>query len=496
MLPKAGLRHSALLLGVAGAVEFCLQMIVPVILVRCLDQTAFGQYRLLWLLANTALAIAPAFMPQSLFYFLPRSKADSRGIVVGNVVLYCAVAGSLAGLFASSWNPWMTDAARHLFSQTQGLSSLFLGCWIVASVIDILPTAVGQTRWQAGAIIGFALLRTFLLVAAALFAPDILRVGIAMLCLALAKVVVLAWYLHHNRELGRIDWRFAVMRSQLAYAAPFALGNAMYLLRAQGDQWIVISMTTPALYAAFSVAAVVQPVASLIRQPVVSAMMPHLNAAHSRGDTNEIARLIAKGSGAAGMLLLPVTGALLVASPTLVETLYTSRYAQAVPVMQIYLVGMAVTTIAVGHVLSAVGKGTFAAHSSFWCLLLSLFLSTAGLHFLGLPGAALGSVLTLVLSELWALRTIAVALDMPIRRLVAWQALQPTLAATACAISVTLAVAGRMQLDGIRLLLVEGVLYLLIFSIAFLLAGGRRQFDLVIGWRPKKKPLRRIDAVY
>ncbi|MBC7512853.1 MAG: polysaccharide biosynthesis protein [Herminiimonas sp.] len=487
MLPEAGLRHSALLLGVAGAAEFCLQMLVPVILVRCLDQTAFGQYRLLWLLANTALAIAPAFMPQSLFYFLPRAQPAARGLVIGNVVLYCTLAGSVAGIVASGWNPWMTDAARDLFFQTHGLSSLFLGLWIVASVVDVLPTAAGQARWQAGAIIAFALLRTSLLLAAALLSPDIIRVGIAMLCLALAKVATLGWYLCRKRDFGRIGWQLAALRSQLAYAIPFALGNAMFLLRAQGDQWIVISMTTPALYAAFSVASVVQPVAALIRQPVVSAMMPHLNAAHARGDTREIARLIARSSGAAGMLLLPITGALLATSPTLIETLYTSRYAQAVPVMQIYLFGMAISTIAVGHVLSAIGKGGFAARSSFWCLLLSLVLSIAGLHFFGLPGAALGSVLTLVISELWALQTIAVALGVPMRNLVAWRALLPAVTGTVCAIAATMAAARELRLDGISLLLVEGVLYLLTFGAAFLLAGGRRQFDLMIGWRLQKK---------
>ena len=487
MPPEAGLRQSALLLGVAGAVEFCLQMLVPVILVRCLDQTAFGQYRLLWLLANTAMAIAPAFMPQSLFYFLPRVPPAGRGRVVGNVVSYCVLAGGVAGVVASGWNPWMTDAARQLFFQTRGLSSLFLGLWIVASVVDILPTAIGQARWQAGAIIAFALLRTCLLLAAALLAPDIIRIGIAMLCLALAKIVTLAWYLYRNHNLGRIDWQFAAMRRQLAYALPFALGNAMFLLRSQGDQWIVISMTTPALYAAFSVAAVVQPVATLIRQPVVSAMMPHLNAAHARGDAPEIARLIARSSGAAGMLLLPITGALLAVSPTLIETLYTSRYAQAVPVMQIYLIGMAASIIAVGHVLAAVGKGGFAARSSFWCLLLSLGLSIAGLQLFGLPGAALGSVLTLVISELWALQTIAVALGTPMRHLVAWRALLPTMAGTLCAIAATTVAGSRLCLDGVGLLLVEGVFYFLVFSTAFLLAGGRRQFDLMIGWRLQKK---------
>ncbi|MFD2270377.1 hypothetical protein ACFS07_02485 [Undibacterium arcticum] len=161
MSSDEGLRRSAITLALAGGVEYGLQLAIPIILVRYLDATAFGQYRLLWLLAGTALAIAPAFMPQSLFYFLPRTEPGQKRLIISNVLVYLIVAGVVVGAAASGWNPLLPETARSLFIQTYGISALFLALWVVASMLDVLPTADGRVRWQANVTIGVALIRTF-----------------------------------------------------------------------------------------------------------------------------------------------------------------------------------------------------------------------------------------------------------------------------------------------------------------------------------------------
>ena len=483
MLLESSLRRSALLLGAAGAIEFMLQMVMPVLLVRHLDPTTFGQYRLLWLLANTATSIAPAFMPMALFYFLPRAKGHERGAVIGNVLLYCALAGSVTGMIASSWNPWMQEAVRALFAQTRAISSCFLLLWIVATVTDVLPTADGRAGWQAYMVIAVALLRTVLLAAAALTAPDIVVLATVLAVVAGTKIVLLFHYLFKNDDLTRMRFEWPRMKQLLAYALPFAVGNTLFLMRSQGDQWIVISLTTPALFATFSIATVVQPVTTLLRQPVINAMMPRLNAAHARGDTGEIVGLIARCNGAAGMLLIPIVGALAAVAPALVQVLYTSRYAAAAPVMQVYLIGMVMNVFAVGHVLSALGQGAFSVRSSLYCLVFSLVLSWAGLHYFGLPGAALGSVASLGVNELWSLHHIAAGLRVPMRRLVSWRPLWSTLCGTSVAVAGTLLAGHRSAQQGLTLLVTESVLYAVLFLLFFLASGGRRQCELVLGWR-------------
>jgi O-antigen/teichoic acid export membrane protein len=479
MPPEGSLRRSAALLALAGGIEYGLQLLVPVILVRSLDETSFGQYRLLWLMAATAFAIAPAFMPQSLFYYLARAGQGQKRLFVGNVMVYLIAAGCVVGLVSSGWNPWLQQAARDLFFVTHGLSALFLALSIASAILDVLPTADGRAPWQANATIVLAVLRALLLSLAALTMPNIAAIALALVTVAAARLGAAAWYIRTHVD-GRLTWHIAALKKQLVYALPFAAGNALFLLRTQADQWVVISMLSPAMYATFSIASVALPVATLIRQPVYNAMMPLLNDAHARGNSAEAARLIANSNGVMALLLLPVVGAMFALAPELVEIVYTSRYRQAAPIMQVYLIGLMMNVFAVGHVLPALDKGRFAAFNSACCLVASVMFSVIGVIHWGLIGAAFGSVLTLAISELWSLRVVARTLGRRMHQMLDWSALWPTVLATCIAISGVAGLSGGMQGSAVLTLLFKGVAYTALFVPCFILAGGLRQLGLLI----------------
>ncbi len=480
----SSLRNSAITLAVAGGIESGLQLAMPIILVRFLDATAFGQYRFLWLLSGTALAIAPAFMPQSLFYFLPRAEPEKKRLYIGNVLTFLIAAGCIVGVVTSGLNPFLPKMATSLFVQTHGISALFLGLWIVASLLDVLPTADGRARWQANSTVGLAVCRTLLLAGAAFIFCSIGWVVFALLLVATAKIAVLAYYILTKDD--KISWQAAAMKRQLAYSLPFAAGNALFLLRMQADQWVVASMLSPALFATFSIAGIFSPVATLIRQPVYNAMMPRLNSAHARGDLVEIGRLIAKSNGATSLLLVPIAGALFSMAPQVAQIIFTSRYPHVAPIMQVYLIGMMINVFAVGHVLSALDKGRFAAINSACGLVLSIFLSILGVMYWGMIGAAIGSVLTLALGELWALRVVADTLGIRISQLLAWSALWPTALGTCIAMEGA-AIVGNIGGEPVFLmLLAKTVTYVALFAPCFFLAGGRKQLGLLIGWRRRQ----------
>jgi O-antigen/teichoic acid export membrane protein len=479
MPPEGNMRRSAAVLALAGGVEYGLQLLVPVILVRHLDEVAFGQYRLLWLMAATAFAIAPAFMPQSLFFYLARAGQGQKRLYIGNVLVWLIAAGCVSGAVTSGWNPWLQDAARDLFFRTHGWSALFLALSVVSALLDVLPTADGRASWQARATIGLAVLRAVLLTAAALTTSDIAGVAFAMLMVAAARLFVLAWYIRTHAD-GKLTWQMAALKRQLAYALPFAVGNALFLLRTQADQWVVISMLSPAMYATFSIASVVLPIATLIRQPVFNAMMPRLNRAHAQGDSAQAARLIASSNGATALFLVPVVGAMFATAPELVQIVYTSRYQQAAPIMQVYLIGMMMNMFAVGHVLPALNKGRFAVINSAGCLAVSVIFSIIGVMHWGLVGAAFGSVLTMAISELLSLRMVARTLGMGVHQMLDWGALLPTLLGTCIAISGVAWLPASISEYAVVILVFKVTVYVSLFMPFFILTGGLKHLGVLI----------------
>ena len=236
---------------------------------------------------------------------------------------------------------------------------------------------------------------------------------------AALRLAVLAAYFLTRPGGARLRCEPASLLAQLRYALPFAAGGSLFAMRAQADGWIAASLMPTHVFAAFTIGAVVLPVASLIRQPINSAMLPHLNRAFAAGARAEVHALLIKGSGAATLLLAPLAGALFLLAPEIVALVYTERYLAAVPVMRLYLLLVALQSVAVGFAMPALDMGRLALRINLAGLALSASLSLAGVHWFGLAGAALGSVAAFLLCELANARAVGKVLGRP------WRAMFP-----------------------------------------------------------------------
>jgi O-antigen/teichoic acid export membrane protein len=489
----ASFARSTALLTLAGLVEFALQFLIPMIFVRSLDPAAFGEYRLLWLMASTALALAPAFMPQALFFFLPRATQEQQRVRIGNALAYLAIAGAVVALLTCGWNPFLPKSAGQLFVDTKGLSALFLGCWIVVSLMTVLPVAEGRIRWQACNNLALSLLRTVLLAGAAIFTHALVWVVVALMAEALVRMAAIWLYLATRPGKGGVGFDLGALREQLRYALPFAVGTALFLMRLQADQWIVASRLSPAVFGIFSISSVFLPVAALIRQPICNALMPRLNLAFAEGQPGEIRRLFEKGASVTTLVLVALGGSLLCVTNELVEFVYTARYADAVPVMRVYLVSLMLQGCAAGYVLPALDRGRAAILINACCLGVSILCSYFGVRYWGLPGAACGSVLAFVISELWSLAVVARVLRVGVSELVPWRTLAHAGFASAAALGAVALLAPVLHGAALSLLVQKGLLFAAAFLAVYLASGGKPQFALLCRAAPFPQFLRSRD---
>ncbi|MFD2270376.1 hypothetical protein ACFS07_02480 [Undibacterium arcticum] len=70
-----------------------------------------------------------------------------------------------------------------------------------------------------------------MLAGAALTTADIAWVAFAMLMVAGLKIALLIYYANTNGEGVKLAWQIATLKKLLAYSLPFALGNALFLIR-------------------------------------------------------------------------------------------------------------------------------------------------------------------------------------------------------------------------------------------------------------------------
>jgi O-antigen/teichoic acid export membrane protein len=417
-------RHSlrgAFTLGTASAIDYVLQFILPFVLVRSLDPDEFGEYRVLWLVTNTVMAIAPLYMPQSLFYFLPRAGVR-RAPYIANVLWFLGLMGVLGALIVSPWNP-LRPELLHGLPGASDLIPAFVLLWVASTLIEWLANTEGRVDAQARIVISLSLARVVIVGAVAWFTRDIHAVFFALAGFALLRCLfVLGDVLRRYGKAG-LTPNSGLMRQQFAYAAPFGAAGMLYNLRQQSDQWIAASLFSLQQFAAFSISLVVLPLAGLIRQAVSNAILPAMNARHHQGDILGAVDINRDANTLTAILLFPVLAFLFVFAEEVISLIYTSQYVDGAQPMRMYLLGLVGQALVVNNLLITLAQGGFQMRLNGFFLPIAIVLSLLGASAFGLIGAALGSAVTQWGSHLLSIRHVSRVSKVEAARLIDWPAL-------------------------------------------------------------------------
>jgi O-antigen/teichoic acid export membrane protein len=412
-----GLKRRALSLGMIKAFDQAMQFLLPVVLVRCLDAATFGEYRLLWLIVGTLLYVATLNMAGGLYYFLPRSEPDKKRLYIHQTWIYLAAAGLLCALLVAAFNPLAKYGA---------LVPAFIALWFAALLLEYLPTIDERIGWQAWATITVSLVRVVLLGAGAWISGDMKVVMWLLVAAAMLKLGLLFFYVRRHHGLGRPWFQRETFAVQFRHCAPFGLSAALYGLRSQTDQWVAATLFSLHSFAAFSIAAILGQVVNLCRTAVLEAFMPSMSRMHAQGELAGTLDMNARANLLVAGLLYPLLAFVFVYTEEVIGVVYTDAYLDAAPVMRVYALGMATLAVEVGSLLLLLRQGPYAIGVNVVALALSAAISLCGALYLGLPGAAAGSVLALLLDRALTLRRIATHTGVPLRRLQNWRGLART----------------------------------------------------------------------
>lgn len=461
-------RHSlrgAFTLGTASAFDYVLQFILPIILVRSLSTNEFGEYRVLWLVTNTVMAIAPLYMPQSLFYFLPRAGVQ-RAPYVANVFWFLGFMGVLAAATVSPWNHLRPGLLQGL-PGANSVVPAFILLWVGSTLIEWLANTEGRVGTQARIMISLSIARVVIIGAVAWITADIYAVFLSLAVFAMLRCLFVLMDILHRYGRSGLKPDSHLFRAQISYAAPFGAAGMLYNLRQQSDQWIAATLFSLQQFAAFSISLVVLPLAGLIRQAVSNAILPAMNTRYHEGDLLGAVAINRDANTLTGILLFPVLAFLFVFAEEVIGLIYTVQYVEGALPMRIYLLGLAGQALVVNNLLITLAQGGFQMRLNGLLLPIAVLLSLSGASLYGMTGAALGSAVTQWVSHLLSIHHVCRISRVGAGGLIDWYALlQFALAAMFAGLLAYLAVhAVSTSSIGLRLLLGA-----VVFSLVYVLS--------------------------
>jgi O-antigen/teichoic acid export membrane protein len=322
----------------AKTAAFVLSLAVPLLIVRQLTVREFGIYKQLFLFLDTAMIILSLGFSASAFYFFPREPAKKAGIV-GNILVFHILMGALGGMlvvvFPALPATVLNSHELAAFAPVIGIAIVLL---VGSSFVETLVIANGEIRLAALVTPTMQLLRSGVLVAAAILWGSIHALAYAALAYGFMQYGIMVSYVRSrfSRASHHVGWD--LMRAQIAYALPLAYANAFLMwLQTSAHNYFVSNRYGAAAYAVYAVGCFQLPIVGIALDSVGSVVIQRISDLRSRNETRKIVHLAAQTVRTLAAVMLPLYFLLLVVGQDLITILFTERYRASWPIFAVNL---------------------------------------------------------------------------------------------------------------------------------------------------------------
>jgi O-antigen/teichoic acid export membrane protein len=414
------LRLQSLFVTLARALRTLFAIAVPIVLVRVLDQTTFGQYKQIGLLTGTAVAVLTLGIPGSLYYFVPRTPRASQSLIVRSGLLL-AVLGVTGGLVVAGAASWLGGLFSAPLPSYRILLALIVAISVPEALTEVVAVVDRRARLAVAAVGVLEALRSALVVGAALWTGDLFFVLVALVAGISLRLLALVGYLAWRRMAHRDERERFHTREQLRYSLPFFGAALVGMARDQFHSYFMVTQYAAAQFAIYAIGTMPIPFVDKLTQSVAEVVVIDASKNFGLGRQEEIRRVWWRASYAIALVLVPVFMILQFFATDVISLLYGADYAAAAPLMRVYLCLILLWI----PLSSAMLRASASPRTMLVADTLSLLATVATLLAAAAPLGPLGAVLSLVVGNLVfnvvAGFTVAGQLGIGLRDFLPWQ---------------------------------------------------------------------------
>ena len=332
------------------SVGFVVTFFIPVVLVRLLDQTDFGTYKQIFLIAGTLYVVGQLGMAESLFYFLPLSPRQGARFVANS--LLALILGGLGSLVVlelggGAVSRWLSNGALSRYAPAVGVYLVFMQ---VSAVLEIVMISRKRYAWASYAYVALDVLRMALLVVPVLVVHRLEWLLMGAVAFAVVRCATALWYVWREFD-GSLRPDAALLRRQLAYAVPFQMSAIVEILQGNLHNYAVSHYFDAATFAIYSVGCLQIPLVDFVLNSVSNVMMVRMAEEIRDGRMRAAAAVWRDTTRRLALLFAPLVGLLVVGADAIVRLLFTERYAASVPVFMVSSLTVLLATLQVDAVL-------------------------------------------------------------------------------------------------------------------------------------------------
>ena len=332
---KQSLKSQSTWLLSAKIIGFGFSFMLPLMIVRFLDQEAVGHYREAFQIITNAIVLLPLGFSMSAYYFLARDT-EKRPAAILNILLFNFVVGGLACLFLFIFPQSIGSIFKSVeLTRLAPLIGIVIWIWMFSTFLETVAIANQEARIATVFII-LAQFTKALFMGAAVFAFATVESFIyAAIIQGAIQTAILLVYLR-SRFPG--FWRSFKPRffvEQMKYAMPFGLAGILWMAQNDIHNYFVGNKFSSAEFAIYAYGCFEVPLIAMLSESVTSVLIPRMNELQQSGDKDEMIRLTARASQKLAFFYFPIYVFLLITANTFIITLFTEKYAASAAIFTV-----------------------------------------------------------------------------------------------------------------------------------------------------------------
>jgi O-antigen/teichoic acid export membrane protein len=400
----------------------------PILLVRILDPTSFGQYREFIAYAMIVSGLAAFSITSNILYFIPRHPAHTdryvghtRWLTFATSIIACLVLWIFADQIRSNTSfDFLLPLSAYIFLSS---NVTYLEPYWIATKQPKFVFYFSTTRTA---------IRLSSVVVTAYLTRSVESILNALIIVELSRVAIVL-LISRRLALTSVKIDRTVISDQLRFIVPLGLATSLHSLHLYLGQ-IVISMQLGVLaLALYSVASYKVPVIRIIRSAVNDAIFPDMVRQASSNQPDKLL-LWKRGNIAYSFLIVPIFFVLFWYADVLIPLVFTDDYAAAVPIFRILLLVMPIEAIELNSPLRAINQTRQLLAGNLLLLfanLLCIFVFYQYFREIFILGPALGVVVGYLVQHIYMGWRIIQVYDVSFRKLLKWRGQAAIYASTA-----------------------------------------------------------------
>lgn len=488
-----GVIRPALLLMTGRMIGYAICFLIPIVLVRYLDQEAFGTYKQLFLIYGSLYVIGQFGISESLYYFLPEGRKRS-GIYVCNAVIMLVVIG-MAPLIVL----WLlADPIAAAMNNTMLASKLpwigvFTWLMLISSVLEITLTATKRHAFASGSYALFDTARAVACIVPVVLFEDIHWLLVAIVCIAVVRFLITIVYLRCYFK-SEFKPRLNVFGRQLAYAVPFGFAIFVEVLQSQFHFYYVSYKSDAASFAIYAVACLNIPIVDYLSTSASNVLMVRMRELSSNVD--ELLKVWNDAIRKLALLVFPLVGLLLVSAEQFIVVLFTPQYQEATPIFMVWMVGLAFAVAPVDGALRVFAETRALLIINLIRLALVLMLIPSFYQWFGIIGPVAVTIVASLVHKVLGLLRMRQVLGVTLRKLFPLGEIWRLLLIAAASMVPPVFITSRLDVSPAALLVIASGVYVFIY-LSMIMLIGRLEGDErkeVVAWA--RAPIRIVERIF